>query len=96
MSIRVRTGLAAAGSVALILLAASPAAADSVRITGGSDDFTPPYASVRITGDAVDNRDYSVRITGADDREYLVRVVELKDDLDSNRDFSVAPADREW
>ncbi|MFG3340713.1 hypothetical protein [Glycomyces sp. NPDC048151] len=95
MSIRVRTGLAAAGSVALILLVASPAAADSVRITGGADGFTPPYASVRITGDDVDNRDYSVRITGADDREYLVRVVELKDDLD-NRDFSVAPANREW
>jgi hypothetical protein len=83
MSIRLRTGMTAAGALAFVLLAAAPAAASAGR-TSGSDGFTPPYASVRITGDEVENRDFSVRITGEDDS---VRITKLRG-LD-NREFSV-------
>jgi hypothetical protein len=110
MSNRLRTGLTAAGALAFVLLAAAPAAA-STDWTAEPDRFTPPYASVRITDadnrdlsvritgeddsvritklSGLDNRDFSVRITGEDDS---VRITGLPD----NREFSVAPANRDF
>ncbi|MEU5870665.1 hypothetical protein AB0A73_03790 [Glycomyces sp. NPDC047369] len=91
MSIRLRTGLTAVGALAFVLLAAAPAAASTghEEWTAEPDGFTPPYASVRITG--ADNRDFSVRITSDDDSVRITRLPGLE-----NRDYSVAPANRDF
>ena len=112
MSIRLRTGLTAAGALAFVLVAAAPAAA-STDWTAEPDGFTPPYASVRITD--ADNRDFSARITsdddsvrittfpGADNRDFSARITSDDDSVrittfpgTDNREFSVAPANRDF
>lgn len=100
MSIRVRAGklrtpiVTVTGALAFVLLSAAPAAASAGHEASGSDGFTPPFASVRITGDDVENRDYSVRITGADNRDFSVRITSEDDSVRitklealGNRDF---------
>jgi hypothetical protein len=101
MSTRLRSGklltpiLTAAGALAFVLIGASPAAAHNVH----EEAFTAPRDSVRITGDDVDNREFSVRIT--DNREFSVRITKFP--RPDNREFSIAPVtgkvtpdNREW
>ncbi|MFB9660211.1 hypothetical protein ACFQS3_10630 [Glycomyces mayteni] len=91
MSNRLRTGLTAAGALAFVLIAAAPAAASTghQKSAAEPDGFTPPYASVRITD--ADNRDFSVRITSDDDSVRITKLPGL-----NNRDFSIAPANRDF
>ncbi|MDN3243112.1 hypothetical protein [Glycomyces tritici] len=86
-----RTTAALARTAAACSLAGLAVAAFAVPAQAAGDvpnPFLPPYASVRITGGDVDNRDFSVRITG---RDQSVRITgeDLRKIDPDNREFSV-------